>query len=67
VPNAVSNGDTMFEAVFSIGMLGAFIWAVRFLLPKALEERDPFALTSAVLTAALALITWLAVGVRVSG
>ena len=24
-----------FETLFSIAMLGAFIWAVRFLLPKA--------------------------------
>jgi uncharacterized membrane protein len=44
-------------------MLGGFIWTVRFLLPKAVRERDPFALTCAVLTAVLALIAWLLIGV----
>ena len=40
-----------FETLFSIAMLGAFIWAVRFLLPKALKEHNALALTSVVLTA----------------
>jgi hypothetical protein len=52
-----------FETLFSIAMLGAFIWAVRFLLPKALKERNALALTSAVLTALFALLLWLLIGV----
>jgi hypothetical protein len=54
-----------FEAVFSVAMLGAFIWAVRFMLPIATKERDGLALTCAVLTAVLALLAWLLVGVSV--
>ncbi|OFW04574.1 MAG: hypothetical protein A3H96_09300 [Acidobacteria bacterium RIFCSPLOWO2_02_FULL_67_36] len=42
------------QAVLSVAMLGAFIWVVRFLLPKAVKEREPFALICAVLTAVLA-------------
>ncbi len=56
-----------FEAVFSVAMLGVFIWAVRFMVPKAIKKHDALALTSAVLTAALALLAWLFVGVRVIG
>jgi hypothetical protein len=37
------------ETLLSIGMLGAFIWVVRFLLPKAIKEDDALALTSACL------------------
>jgi hypothetical protein len=51
------------ETLFSITMLGGFIWAVRFLLPRAVRAHDPMALTCAVLTAALALLMWLLVGV----
>jgi hypothetical protein len=46
----------MLETVLSIAMLAGFIWAVRFLLPKALKEHDAMALTCAVLTAVLALL-----------
>lgn len=55
----------MVEVVFSVAMLGSFLWAMRFLLPKALKEHDPLAIAAAVLTAALALLTWLLIGVRV--
>jgi uncharacterized membrane protein YozB (DUF420 family) len=51
------------ETVLSIAMLGGFIWAVRFLLPKALKEHDPMALVCAMLTAVLALLMWLFIGV----
>lgn len=57
----------MAEAVFSVAMLAGFLWAVGFMLPKALKERDTLALTSAVLTALLTLLGWLLVGVRVTG
>jgi len=57
-------GPMTFEILFSIAMLGAFIWAVRFLLPKAIKEHDALALTSALLTALFALLLWLLIGVR---
>ena len=37
-----------FDTLFSIAVLGAFIWAVRFLLPRAMKEHSALALTSAV-------------------
>ncbi len=43
-------------------MLGAFIWAVRFLLPRAIKEHDALALASAVLFAVLSLLAWLLFG-----
>jgi hypothetical protein len=51
------------EVVLSIAMLGGFIWAVSFLLPKAIKEHDRMALTCAVLTAVFALLMWLLIGV----
>jgi hypothetical protein len=53
----------MVEA-FSVAMLAVFLWTMRFLLPKALKEHDPLAIFAAVVTAALALLTFL-LGVRV--
>jgi hypothetical protein len=53
------------QTLFSITMLAGFIWAVRFLLPRAIHERDILALASAVLTALFALLAWLLVGVGV--
>jgi hypothetical protein len=51
------------ETVLSVAMLAMSIWAVRFLLPKAIKEHDPMALLCAVLTAVVALLMWLLVGV----
>ena len=51
------------EWILSVAMLGAFIVAVRVILPRALRERDPLALGSALLTAVLALLAWLLMGV----
>jgi hypothetical protein len=51
------------ETLFSVAMLGGFIWAILFLLPKAVKEHDALALTSAVLVAVLALLLWLLIGV----
>jgi hypothetical protein len=51
------------ETVLSVVTLGAFIWVVRFLLPRALKERDPMALTCVVLTGILAILLWLIIGV----
>ena len=56
-----------FEGIFSVAMLGGFIWAVSFMVPKAVKRRDALALTSAIVTALLALFGWLLVGVRVMG
>jgi uncharacterized membrane protein len=54
-----------FEVISSVAMLGGFIWAVRFLVPKAVKEHDAMALICAVLTAAIALLAWLLIGVGV--
>jgi hypothetical protein len=54
------------ETILSIATLGAFIWAVRFVLPKALKEHDSMALTCTVLMAVLALLMWLLIGVGTS-
>lgn len=64
----VSNGQgsaMTLDMILSIAMLGSFIWAVRFMLPKAVKQQDGLALTCAVLTAVLALVAWLLIGVRV--
>jgi hypothetical protein len=56
---------SMSETVASVATLGGFIWTVRIMLPKALKDRDPLAFGSAVLTALVALLAWLLIGVRV--
>jgi len=54
-----------FETVLSVAMLGGIIWVVRDLLPRAVKDRGAFALTCAVLTALLALLAWLFIGVGI--
>ncbi len=49
----------MYFELFSTAMLAGFIWAVGFLLPRALRGRDGLALGAAVLTIVLALLGWL--------
>ncbi len=58
-------GRMTFEAqtVLSTATLAVFIWVVRFLLPRAIRQHDPLALTCAVLTGILALLLWLLTGV----
>ena len=56
---------TTTEAVFSVATLGGFLWALRFMLPRALKDRDALALASALLTALVALLAWLLIGVGV--
>jgi hypothetical protein len=51
------------ETVFSVALLGAFIWAIRFMLPKAVKAHDGLALTCAIVVAVLALLAWLLIGV----
>ena len=51
------------ETVLSIAALAGFIWATRFLIPKAVRQHDALALTSAVLVSVFALLVWLLVGV----
>jgi hypothetical protein len=53
------------DAIVSTAMFAVFIWAVTFMLPKAIKSRDALALTSAVLTALLSLVGWLMIGVHV--
>ena len=50
------------ETVLSVVFLGSFIWAIRFLVPKAVKQHEVLALTCAVLTAILALVALLLVG-----
>jgi hypothetical protein len=53
-----------FDTIASIMALGAFIWTVRFVIPRALREHDPMAIGCAVLMSVLALGLWLLIGVR---
>jgi hypothetical protein len=53
----------MVEPLFSMALLAGFIWAIRFLLPRAIKQQDWLALLSALLTAALALTAWLMFGI----
>ena len=53
------------ETAVSVAMLTGFIWAAQVLVPRALRAGDPIAIASAVLTAVLALLMWLLVGVGV--
>jgi hypothetical protein len=55
----------MLETLLSVAMLGAFIWALRSRVPSAIQAEDTFALVCALLTAALALLGWLFIGVGV--
>ena len=49
----------MYLELFSTAMLAAFVWAVAFLVPRAVKQRDGFALSAAVLGAIVALLAWL--------
>jgi hypothetical protein len=53
------------ELIASVGMLGMFIWVCRFLLPRALRDRDSLGVSAAVLTGVLALFGWLLIGIAV--
>ena len=53
------------EIVMSVAMLGAFLWAATFLVPRAVRERDGLAIGSALMVAALAILAWLWLGVGV--
>jgi hypothetical protein len=44
-------------------MLGGFIWAARFLIPKAARSGDAMAIACAMLIAGMTLLLWLLVGV----
>jgi hypothetical protein len=47
-------GHTL-EGFFSLVLLGGFIWAIAFLLPKARRERDTFGIVCSILAALHAL------------
>jgi hypothetical protein len=53
------------EVFLSVALLGAFLWAARFLIPRAIRERDLLALACAVMLAVVAILGWLWIGVRV--
>ena len=53
-----------FETTASILALGAFIWTVRFVIPRAFREQDVLAIACALSMSVLALGLWLLIGVR---
>jgi hypothetical protein len=53
------------ETMLSVAMLGVLIWGLRFLLPKAVREKDGLALAVAVTMVLLALAGWALIGVGV--
>ncbi len=52
-----------FDRVVSVFMLGACIWALAYLLPKARREHDGFGIICSILTALAGLFGWLFFGV----
>jgi hypothetical protein len=54
---------SMPEAALSVAMLAAFIWVLAWLLPRARREHDTFALVCALLTALVALVAFLFIGI----
>jgi hypothetical protein len=46
-------------------MLGVVIWTLRFLLPRAIRDKDGFGLVVAVITVLLAFAGWALIGVGV--
>jgi len=54
---------TTIETALSVAMLGGFIWALLFLLPKARRDHDRGAIIFSLLTALVAIIGWLVIGV----
>jgi hypothetical protein len=52
------------ETIASVLALGAFIWTVRFVMPRALKQHDAMAIGCALLMAMLALVLWLLIGIR---
>ena len=53
------------ESILSVAMLGVVIWTLRFLLPRAIRDKDGFGLAVAVITVLLAFAGWALIGVGV--
>ena len=53
----------MVDSILPITTLAAFLWVVRFLLPRAARQEDRFALVCALLTLILAALLWFFAGV----
>ncbi len=53
------------QTVFSTLMLGAAIWVGAFLAPRALRERDAFAIACCLFALVVAVIGWLFLSVAV--
>jgi hypothetical protein len=51
------------ETILSIATLSSFIWAIRFLVPRAIKAGDGMAVLCSVLTAILGLLLWLMIGI----
>jgi hypothetical protein len=54
------------ESAMSFVMMSGFIWVVTFLLPKAMREHDVFGMICSVVTALVALISWMLIGTGTS-
>jgi hypothetical protein len=51
------------DTFFSVATLAWLIWAVRVLIPKALNSGEGMAIVCAALTAILSLVLWLVLGI----
>jgi len=52
------------DAGLSVFLLGASIWSLLFLLPRARREDDRFGVVCSLLAALLGLVGWLFIGTR---
>lgn len=60
----MSNATVAPGALLSVVMLAVLIWVFSFLLPRALRERDPLAVSSVVLAILFTFVGWLMFGER---
>jgi uncharacterized BrkB/YihY/UPF0761 family membrane protein len=57
--------STTVQIAVSVFLLGAAIWALLFLLPRARREQDTFGIGCALLMTLMGLLGWLFIGVGV--
>jgi hypothetical protein len=53
------------ESFLSVTTLAVVIWVMRFLPPRAVKDRDPMAITCALLTTVIALLLWFLIGTSI--
>ena len=64
-PHGVQSRVMHVDVFVSTAMFAVFIWAVTFMLPRAIRSRDALAVSCGVLAALLSLVGWLLIGVGV--